>query len=184
VGLRGPAKKPTALEIAEGNPGKRPINTHEPKFAEREPEMPTGLSPAARRIWNRTVAIMLTVPNLLTVADGAALADYCEVRAQKDELQKAMRARERESAKLIIAQATQKGQRITAAEARALAAEASLERSGELLNKLRHRENVLRRELGLSPSARSSIRISGGQKEQQNAVDAALFNGRPRLVAV
>ena len=117
MGQRGPAKKPSAVEIAEGNPGKRPINTHEPKFAEREPEMPTGLSKAARHIWKKTVAIMLTVPNLLTVADGAALADYCEVRAQKDELQKAMRARERESVKPIIAQAKQKGQRITAAEA-------------------------------------------------------------------
>jgi phage terminase small subunit len=183
VGQRGPAKKPTALQIAEGNPGKRPINTHEPQFAEGEPEMPTGLSRAARSIWKQTVAIMLTVPNLLSVADSAVLADYCEVRVQKDGLQTAMRARERESVKLIVAQAIQKGQRITAGEAKALAAEASLERSGELLNKLRHRENVLRRELGLSPSARSSIRISGGQKEQQNAVDAALFNGRPRLVA-
>jgi phage terminase small subunit len=184
VGQRGPAKKPTALEIAEGNPGKRPINTHEPKFAEGEPEMPTGLSPAARRIWKETVALMLTVPNLLTVADGAVLADYCEVRAQKDGLRTAMRARERENVKLIIAQTAQKGQRITGAEARGLAAEASLEKSGELLNQLRHRENVLRRELGLSPSARSSIRIGGGPKEQQNAVDAVLFNGRPRLVAV
>ena len=184
MGQRGPAKKPTALQIAEGNPGKRPINTREPQFAEGEPEMPTGLSRAARPIWKETVAIMLTVPNLLSVADGAVLADYCEVRVQKDALQTAMRARERESVKLIVAQATQKGQRINAAEARALAAEASLEKSGDLLNKLRHRENVLRRELGLSPSARSSIRISGGQKEQQNAVDAALFNGRPHLVAV
>jgi phage terminase small subunit len=183
MGQRGPVKKPTAVEIAQGNPGKRPINTHEPAFAEGEPEMPSGLSPAARRIWKQTVALMLTVPNLLTVADGAVLADYCEVRAQKDELQKAMRARERENAKLIIAQAAQKGQRITNLEAKALAAEASLERSGELLNKLRHRENVLRRELGLSPSARSSIRINGSPKEQYDPVDAALF-GRPRLVAV
>ena len=184
MGQRGPAKKPTALEIAEGKPCKRPVNSHEPKFAEGEPAMPAGLSPVARRVWKQTVAIMLTVPDLLSIADGAVLSDYCEVRAQKDELQRAMRARQRENEKLIRVQTAAKGQMITAAEARALAAEASLERSGELLNKLRHRENVLRRELGLSPSARSSIRIRGTPKEQQNAIDVALFGGRPRLVAV
>jgi phage terminase small subunit len=185
MGLRGPAKKPTALAIAQGNPGKRPINEHEPKFAEGEPDMPAGLSPAARRIWKETVAVMLTVPDLLTIADAAVLADYCEVRAQKEELQRAMRVRERENAKAIIAQTMMKGQKITAAEAKALAVEACLEKSGDILNKLRHRENVLRRELGLSPSARSSIRISGAVKlQQQNAIDVALFGGRPRLVAV
>jgi len=185
MGLRGPPKKPTALAIAEGNPGKRPLNTQEPKFAAGEPAMPSGLSSAARRIWKETVAVMLTVPDLLTIADAAVLADYCEVRGQKEELQRAMRVRERENTKAITAQTAMKGQTITMAEAKALAVEASLEKSGELLNRLRHRENVLRRELGLSPSARSSIRITGAAKQQQqNAVDVALFGGRPRLVAV
>ena len=37
MGLRGPAKKPSAVEIAEGRPGKRSINDHEPAFAEGSP---------------------------------------------------------------------------------------------------------------------------------------------------
>jgi hypothetical protein len=31
MGLRGPAPEPTALKLLRGNPGKRPLNTLEPK---------------------------------------------------------------------------------------------------------------------------------------------------------
>ena len=48
-----------------------------------------------------------------------------------------------------------------------------------MLHKLYHRENILRHELGLTPSARANIRIGGTKKEQENAVDAALFGGKP-----
>jgi phage terminase small subunit len=181
MGLRGPAKKPTALEAAQGFPGKRAVNDHEPQFAEGEPDMPRGLSRGARRIWRITVAIMLQVPGLLTIADGAVLADYCEVRADKDTLQRAMRDAQRRA----IRETQEQGVKVTKAEIAAAASQAQMTKSGQMLNTLRHRENVLRRELGLSASARSSMRIDGAPREAAvDPEDAATFTRGPRLVRV
>jgi phage terminase small subunit len=185
MGLRGPAKKPTALEAAQGFPGKRAVNDHEPQFAEGEPDMPRGLSRGARRIWRITVAILLRCPGLLTIADGAVLADYCEVRADKDILQRAMRDAERRNVAQAIEQAKAKGLTLTKAELRAAAASAQMTKSGQMLNTLRNRENVLRREIGLSASARSSIRLTIAQfAAGQDPEDAATFARGPQLLRV
>ena len=100
MGQRGPAKKPTALEIAEGQPGHRGINDHEPTFAEGEPDMPSGLSAGARKVWRSTVPILMQVPGLLSIADGSVLSDYCEVRAEKDQIMRAARAYPTATAKM------------------------------------------------------------------------------------
>jgi phage terminase small subunit len=185
MGLRGPAKKPTALEAAQGFPGKRAVNDHEPQFAEGEPDMPRGLSRGARRIWRITVTIMLQVPGLLTIADGAVLADYCEVRADKDTLQRAMRDAQRRAVRATQEQTKEQGVKVTKAEIAAAASQAQMTKSGRMLNTLRHRENVLRRELGLSASARSSIHISGAQREAHiDPEDVATFARGPQLLKV
>ena len=147
--------------------------------------MPRGLSRGARRIWGITVAIMLQVPGLLTIADGAVLADYCEVRADKDVLQRANRDNERRAVAQAIAEAKAKGGKLTKAELRAAAASAQMSKTGRMLNTLRHRENVLRRELGLSASARSSIHISGAQRElHPDPEEVATFARGPQLLKV
>lgn len=171
---RGPAKKPTALELAQGSPGHRPVNSREPKFKEGEPAIPSGLSPRARKIWRESVSVMLTVQGLLTIADGAVMADYCQVRAEKEEMLKALEFHIRDRAAKS---------KKPAVVARMLARETEMKKIANGLNKLRHRENVLRRELGLSPSSRSSIRLPGGRRESASPVDSALF-GRRSLVAV
>lgn len=177
MGLRGPAKKPSALEAAEGNRGKRPVNSNEPKPPAGVPEMPRGLPAGARRIWEETVEIMLTVPGLLTVADGSALFDYCQVRFEKLVLESAIRAEQSEAVKKQLL--LKEPDRLPAIAVRANVYSAS----AKLLNTLRHRENVLRRELGLSPSARSSMRLTSQKPEKSDPLKAALF-ARPRLVAV
>jgi phage terminase small subunit len=185
MGLRGPAKKPTALEAAQGFPGKRAVNDHEPQFAEGEPDMPRGLSRGARKVWRCTVAMLLQVPGLLTIADGAVLADYCEVRADKDALQRAMRDAERRAVAQAAEQAKAKGIKLSKAELRAAAASAQMTKTGAMLNTLRNRENVLRREMGLSASARTSIRLTTTQAGvAQDPEDAATFARGPRLVKV
>jgi phage terminase small subunit len=172
MGLRGPAPKPSALEAAEGFPGKRARVRNEPRFIEGEPPKPSGLSAAARRVWRETVEIMASVEGLLTVADGAVLADFCEVRVNKRSIESAMRIQLRKA--LVSAKAM--GRPITRAEAEA----ALLVKFGRELNTLRHRENVLRRELGLSPSARSSIRLGDPSREPVAGPSLAEILGRPR----
>jgi hypothetical protein len=58
-------------------------------------------------------------------------------------------------------------------------------KSGQMLNTLRNRENVLRREIGLSASARSSIRLTIAQfAAGQDPEDAATFARGPQLLRV
>jgi P27 family predicted phage terminase small subunit len=77
MGRRGPAPQPTALKVLNGNPGKRALPKDEPKPDPFEPHMPAWLDDDARAEWRRVTPILLKM-GLLTVADGAALAVYCE----------------------------------------------------------------------------------------------------------
>lgn len=139
--------------------------------------MPRGLPAGARRIWKETVDIMLTVPGLLTVADGSTLFDFCQVRFEKLALESSIRAEQSGALKKELLVKEEDRRPPIAVKAYVYSD------SAKLLNLLRHRENVLRRELGLSPSARSSMRITGQSKEKSDPLKSALFE-RPRLVAV
>jgi P27 family predicted phage terminase small subunit len=76
MGLRGPAPKPSAIEQAEGNPGKRAKNTREPKPCLVRPKMPSHLDKLARKEWKRLCPILERM-RVLTEADGGALAGLC-----------------------------------------------------------------------------------------------------------
>jgi P27 family predicted phage terminase small subunit len=74
--MAGRRPKPTALKELEGNPGKRPLNKHEPK-PRGLPACPTdNLSPLAQIEWRR-VCRELHRCGLLTTVDRAALSIYC-----------------------------------------------------------------------------------------------------------
>lgn len=77
MGARGPAPKPTALKIIEGNPGRRPLNHDEPKPSLGAPKCPTWLDLEAKREWRRIVPELDRI-GLLTKVDGTALAGYCQ----------------------------------------------------------------------------------------------------------
>lgn len=81
MGARGPAPKPTALKVLEGNPGHRPINRTEPKPRPVAPRCPSWLDAEAKREWRR-IAPSLERIGLLTEIDGAALAGYCQSYAR------------------------------------------------------------------------------------------------------
>lgn len=69
---------PTALKVVRGNPGKRPLNEHEPKPASADAEdVPEWLSPEAQEHWP-VIAAQLADAGVLTVLDRPALAQYCE----------------------------------------------------------------------------------------------------------
>lgn len=77
---RGRTPKPTALKKAEGNPGKRALNKHEPQLPAASPDAPSHLAGEALTEWQR-VAPDLIKAGVFTVADRAALAAYCQAWA-------------------------------------------------------------------------------------------------------
>ena len=74
--MRGRRPKPSRIKALTGNPGKRPLNGHEPRPVPAMPECPPELSPAARQEWVRLGA-ELSKLNLVTHLDRGALAAYC-----------------------------------------------------------------------------------------------------------
>ena len=81
MGARGPAPKPIALRVLEGNPSKRPMNRNEPKPRPGRPSCPRWLHPEAKREWRRVVPELERL-GLLTVVDRAALSTYCQAWAR------------------------------------------------------------------------------------------------------
>lgn len=75
--MRGRKPTPTPLRLIDGNPGKRAINRREPQPPTGLPTCPAHLSPTAKAEWNR-LARSLNGVGLLTQADRAALAAYCQ----------------------------------------------------------------------------------------------------------
>lgn len=74
--MRGRRPKPTRIKALTGNPGKRPLNAHEPRPDPAAPECPPELNALARQEWMRLTA-ELSKLNLITHLDRGALATYC-----------------------------------------------------------------------------------------------------------
>ena len=53
MATRGRKPKPTAMKELEGNPGKHPMNTSEPKPNKKAPACPKWLEPEAKKEWRR-----------------------------------------------------------------------------------------------------------------------------------
>ena len=67
---------PTAVKELRGNPGKRPLNSREPRARVKAPTCPKHLGKTARAEWRRVVR-ELTAMRVLSEIDRAALAGYC-----------------------------------------------------------------------------------------------------------
>ena len=74
---RGRKPKPTAVKVLEGNPGKRSLNTGEPKPEKKAPRCPAWLEDEAKKEWKR-MAKQLEHLGILTEIDMAAFAGYCQ----------------------------------------------------------------------------------------------------------
>lgn len=74
-------RKPTAIKVLEGNPGKRPLPQNEPKPVPIAPACPDWLLPDARQEWAR-IAPELEAMGLLTRIDMAMFAAYCQSYAR------------------------------------------------------------------------------------------------------
>ena len=81
MATRGRKPKPTALKILEGNPGKHPLNEHEPVPPKLQIKCPAWLEPEAKKEWRR-LAPSLESMGVLTTADQMAFAGYCQAYAR------------------------------------------------------------------------------------------------------
>lgn len=70
--MPGPARTPTQIRKAKGNPGKRAYNKREPKLPVGAPPMPDGLDQVGQLEWRRLVAIALKA-QVLTEAERSIL---------------------------------------------------------------------------------------------------------------
>lgn len=79
---RGRKPKPTALKILEGNPGKRPLNGEEPRFAECvDPQPVAKLSGRAKKLWQRRVTA-LGASRIIRETDLPLLTSLVQVEAR------------------------------------------------------------------------------------------------------
>ena len=81
MATRGRKPTPTAIKELEGNPGKRPLNTKEPKPVKQAPSSPKWLDPEAEKEWRRLAKQMEQI-GILTEVDMAAFAGYCQAYAR------------------------------------------------------------------------------------------------------
>jgi P27 family predicted phage terminase small subunit len=70
--MPGPARTPTQIRRAKGNPGKRAYNKREPKLPPGAPPMPEGLDAVGQQEWRRLVVIALKA-QVLTEAERSIL---------------------------------------------------------------------------------------------------------------
>ena len=75
--MRGRKPLATAVKLALGNPGKRPLNRREPKPVTAVPTCPAHLMPTAKTEWKR-LARYLHDLGVISELDRAALAAYCQ----------------------------------------------------------------------------------------------------------
>ena len=78
---KGRKPKPTAIKELEGNPGKRKLNTNEPKPRAKAPPCPKWLEDDAKKEWRRLAKQMENL-GTLTEVDMAAFAGYCQAYAR------------------------------------------------------------------------------------------------------
>ena len=81
MATRGRKPKPTAIKQLEGNPGKRPLNMHEPTPPKANIKCPAWLLPEAKKEWKR-LAPSLEAMGVLTMADITAFEGYCQAYAR------------------------------------------------------------------------------------------------------
>lgn len=167
MGRRGPAPQPVALKLAKGERRPSRVNYDEPVLpVARGTDPPEGLTGAGLKEWLR-IASQLVDAGVLKDPDLPAMEDYCrrltDLRALEVELA-AQRGvvRHQEKAKDADLTVLLAGWRaIDAAEKRLIA--------------LQSQVNVLRREIGATPSSRSAVKVPQRKPEESSKDKAARY---------
>jgi P27 family predicted phage terminase small subunit len=159
MGIRGPAPKPTALRLLQGNPGHRPLNSAEPKPTEKAPPCPLYIreDPVAKKEWRRLTPILLRM-RVLTEADATVLGSLCLTHSHLIRNLEAMRkfnAKDEKNGLAGMILQTKTGY-------------LAMNQIYANVTAAIDQELKLCRELGLTPSARSRIQTNGTQQKPEN----------------
>lgn len=145
--MAGRRPKPTHLKVVTGNPGKRKLNDKEPSPAREIPSPPEHLTTGKSSLGKLTM--LLDGMGILTVADTLALERLCDIYA--DILQ--LRLTIADEGRTYTVQ-TDGGFLIKANPAVAMLADADRRFKSYLV------------EFGLTPAARTKVKVDGGEKEE------------------
>jgi P27 family predicted phage terminase small subunit len=150
MGRRGPRPQPTKLKIIRGNPGCRPINKAEPQPQSDGVVMPSHLGEVAAGKWAELLPLLQAV-KVMTRADIEALARYCDTYEW-----------------WLATRATLKKQGDTypilndKGEVKYIAQRPEVSIANKLAAQLRQLES----DFGLSPAARTSLKVEPDAKEE------------------
>lgn len=81
MATRGRKPKRRDQRIADGNPGRRPLNDREPEYEQKAPRCPSHLPDEAKREWKRRV-VELSKAGAISPCHIAVLCAYCEAWAR------------------------------------------------------------------------------------------------------
>ena len=147
--------KPTHLKLLQGNPGKRPLNTSEPKPPVELPPPPDHLSDVAKQEWQH-MGEQLVKLGLLTTIDRSAFAAYCVVYARWVEVEKALKT--------------------TGPVVRSAGGHPMLSPFYTVANQSLIQMRAYLIEFGMTPSSRSKTSVAGN--DQPDAMEQFLFGKR------
>jgi P27 family predicted phage terminase small subunit len=175
MGLRGPAPKPTALKLLQGNPGHRALNAAEPKPEEKAPPCPLYIreDPEAAKEWKRLTPILLRM-RVLTEADATVLGSLCLTHSHLVRSLKAMRVLNALPVPLDLPDEVEDAKTTPYTVTLGIAGMVMETKTGYLaMNQIYanvtaaiDQELKLCRELGLTPSARSRLQTSATPQEK------------------
>lgn len=150
--MAGRRPKPTQLKVITGNPGKRPLNTKEPKPAVKRLVPPAWLDPKARYAFQELEKILGEDMRVLTGADRMALELLCDVYSEYREARDVIL---RDGSTYEVE--TEQGSYVRPRPEVAIAADAW------------KRVKSMLTEFGLTPSSRTRIKM--GKPEEQDLMD-------------
>jgi P27 family predicted phage terminase small subunit len=153
--MAGRRPKPTHLRLVTGNAGKRPINKAEPMPGRAIPSPPEHLSPEARVAWGRFSA-MLDRIGVLTEADAAALEQVSETYAEIVALRADIAANGR--FQTVITKSGDEMERMRPAYSALMDADRRLK--------------AWLVEFGVTPAARSKVKVNGAAEKQEDPAAA------------
>jgi P27 family predicted phage terminase small subunit len=146
VGLRGPRPEPTRIRLLKNNPSKKAPNAEEPLVESlHELPPPPEMTGVALKTWH-TLTAELSDLGMLTRIDAHLLTMYCETWADIDQYQKKIR----EFGHIIKAPSGYPMQSPFV----------------NMLSKARGHILRMQAELGMTPSARSRVKVTGGVSKQ------------------